>query len=166
TLLLALRRMLDRFPDLEPHPRLIVAGAQGWLSESLFGQVHDLRLSQEVAFVGSVSQEELVWLYNAARFLVFPSLYEGFGLPPLEAMACGTPVIASRAASLPEIVGDGGLLYDPDDTTGMAEGLLDVLTDVPTRAALAEKALAQARRFSWARTAEETLRAYEFAVGR
>ncbi len=123
-------------------------------------------VADRTVFANWVDEADKPALYAGADALLFPSRYEGFGLPPLEAMACGTPVIASRAASLPEIVGDGGLLYDPDDTTGMAEGLLAVLTDGPTRAALAEKALAQARRFSWARTAEETLRAYEFAVGR
>lgn len=130
------------------------------------------RLAQEAGvadrtvFVGWVDEADKPALYAGAEAFLFPSRYEGFGLPPLEAMACGTPVIASNAASLPEIVGDGGLLYDPEDVAGMAAGLAAVLTDDAMRAALAEKALAQARKFSWARTAEETLRAYEIALGR
>jgi glycosyltransferase involved in cell wall biosynthesis len=166
TLLLALRRMLDRFPDLEPHPRLIVAGAQGWLSESLFGQVHDLRLSQEVAFVGSVSQEELVWLYNAARFLVFPSLYEGFGLPPLEAMACGTPVIASNAGAVPEVVGSAGLLVDPQDVDGWAETMARLWSDETLREDLRARGRERAAQFSWERAARETLAVYREALAR
>lgn len=166
TLLLALRRMLDRFPDLEPHPRLIVAGAQGWLSESLFGQVHDLRLSQEVAFVGSVSQEELVWLYNAARFLVFPSLYEGFGLPPLEAMSCGTPVIASNAGAVPEVVGAAGLLVDPQDVDGWAETMARLWSDEALREDLRARGRERAAQFSWERAARETLAVYREALAR
>ncbi len=123
-------------------------------------------VAERTAFVGWVDEADKPALYAGADALLFPSRYEGFGLPPLEAMACGAPVVGSRAASLAEIVGEGGLLYDPDDAAGMGEGLAALLTDAATRAALAEKALAQARRFSWARTAEETLRAYEFALGR
>ncbi len=123
-------------------------------------------VADRTVFANWVDEADKPALYAGAEAFLFPSRYEGFGLPPLEAMACGTPVIASRAASLAEIVGDGGLLYDPDDADGMADGLLAVLTDAATRAALAEKARAQARTFSWARTAEETLRAYEFAMGR
>ncbi len=164
TLLQALRRMLDRFPDLEPHPRLIVAGAQGWLSESLFGQVHDLRLSQEVAFIGPVSQEELVWLYNAARFLVFPSLYEGFGLPPLEAMSCGTPVIASSAGAVPEVVGTAGLLVDPQDVDGWAEAMAKLWADEALRDDLRDRGRERAALFSWERAARETLAVYREAL--
>ncbi len=123
-------------------------------------------VADRTVFVGWVDEADKPALYAGAEAFLFPSRYEGFGLPPLEAMACGTPVIASRAASLPEIVGDGGLLYDADDVAGMAAGLAAVLTDATRRAALAEKALAQARRFSWAWTAQETLRAYETALGR
>jgi len=123
-------------------------------------------VSEQTVFVGWVDETDKPALYSGAEAVLFPSRYEGFGLPPLEAMACGTPVIVSRAASLPEIVGDGGLLYDPDDARGMGDGLTALLTDASMRAALAEKALAQARRFSWARTAEQTFEAYQYAMGR
>ena len=106
-------------------------------------------------------EEDKALLYNAATLFVFPSLYEGFGLPPLEAMACGTPVIAARAASLPEVVGDGGLLIAPDDVAGLAQTILAVLSDPARQAELRARGLAQAARFSWTKTAQETLAVYE-----
>jgi glycosyltransferase involved in cell wall biosynthesis len=130
------------------------------------------RLAEEAGIAGRtvfadwVDEADKPTLYSGAEAVLFPSRYEGFGLPPLEAMACGTPVIASNAASLPEIVGDGGMLYDPDDADGMGEGLAALLAKPAMRAALAEKSLAQARKFSWKRAAEETLQAYNDAMGR
>ena len=123
-------------------------------------------VANQAVFTGWVDEADKPALYSGAEAMLFPSRYEGFGLPPLEAMACGTPVIGSRAASLPEIVGDGGLLYEPDDAAGMGEGLAALLSNPSMRAARAEKALAQAGKFSWARVADETLRAYESAMGR
>jgi glycosyltransferase involved in cell wall biosynthesis len=165
-LLRAFRQMLDRYPDLDPHPRLIIAGEQGWLSESVFGLVHELRLGQEVAFIGPVSADEVVWLYNAARFFVFPSLYEGFGLPPLEAMACGTPVIASNAGAVPEVVGPAGRLLDPQDVDGWAEAMAMLWSDQAQRDELRARGLERAAQFSWKGAAQETLVVYQEAVAR
>lgn len=123
-------------------------------------------IAGRTVFTGWTDESDKPALYSGAEAVLFPSRYEGFGLPLLEAMACGTPVIVSRAASLPEIVGAGGLLYDPDDASGMGEGLAALLTNPSMRAALAEKALAQSRTFSWQRAAEATFRAYEYAIGR
>jgi glycosyltransferase involved in cell wall biosynthesis len=117
--------------------------------------------STAVRFLGFVPEEDKALLYNAATLFVFPSRYEGFGLPPLEAMACGTPVIAARAASLPEVVGDGGLLIAPDDVAGLAQAMLAVLSDPARQAELRARGLAQAARFSWAQTARETLAVYD-----
>ncbi|RLC64064.1 MAG: glycosyltransferase family 1 protein, partial [Chloroflexi bacterium] len=103
--------------------------------------------------------------YRGAVAFVFPSRYEGFGLPPLEALACGTPVVGSAAASLPEVVGDAGVLLPPDDAEGMAEALIQLATDEVFRARLSRRALAQAARFSWERTARETLSAYREVGG-
>ena len=164
TLLRAFRAMMDRHPDLEPHPRLVIAGEQGWLSESVFGLVHELHLSQEVAFIGRVSPEELLWLYNAARLLAFPSLYEGFGLPPLEAMSCGTPVIATRAGSVPEVVGEASLLVDPQDVEGWAETIARLWSDEALQGTLRARGLERATHFSWERAAQETLAIYREAV--
>ena len=164
TLLRAFRRMMERYPDLDPHPRLVIVGEQGWLSEEVFGLLQELRLAQEVAFIGPATSEELVWLYNAARFLAFPSLYEGFGLPPLEAMACGTPVVASTAGALPEVVGEAGLLLDPLDVEGWAEAMARLWSDESLRRTLREKGLERAALFSWKRAAQETLAVYREAM--
>jgi len=163
-LLRAFRLMMDRYPDLEPHPRLVIAGAQGWLSESVLSLVNELRLSQETAFIGTVSAEELLWLYNAARFLAFPSFYEGFGLPPLEAMSCGTPVVATNAGSVPEVVDTAGLLVDPHDVEGWAEAMARLWGDAALRQDLRARGLERAARFSWERAAQETLAVYGEAV--
>ena len=162
----AFARVAARVPDA----RLVVAGRLPARDTPFTPDPRRLAreagVEDRTVFAGWVDEADKPALYAGADVFLFPSRYEGFGLPPLEAMACGTPVIASDAASLPEIVGDAGLLYQPDDWAGMGEGLLAILTDAAMRAALAEKALAQARKFSWARTAEETLRAYESALGR
>jgi glycosyltransferase involved in cell wall biosynthesis len=120
--------------------------------------------TQFVRFIGFVDEEDKPALYRGAVALIFPSRYEGFGLPPLEAMACGTPVVGSDVSSIPEVVGDGGVLLPPDDVEGMAEALIRLATDEGFRADLSRRALAQAARFSWERTARETLAAYQEAA--
>lgn len=114
-------------------------------------------IEQHVRFIGFVAEADKPALYRGAAAFIFPSRYEGFGLPVLEALACGTPVVGSSAASLPEIVGDGGLLFPPDDAEGMAGALIRLTTSDIFRAELSRRALAQAARFSWERTARETL---------
>jgi glycosyltransferase involved in cell wall biosynthesis len=113
-----------------------------------------------VRFAGESSEAALLALYRSATALVYPSRYEGFGLPLLEAMACGTPVIAARTSSIPEVVGDAGLLLHPDDEPGWIEAIERVLDDTPYATELGESGLARARTFSWRRTAEETARVY------
>ncbi|MBN1179119.1 MAG: glycosyltransferase family 4 protein, partial [Anaerolineae bacterium] len=113
-----------------------------------------------VRFPDPVAEADKPAVYRGAAAFVFPSRYEGFGLPPLEAMACGVPVVGSQAASLPEVVGDGGVLLPPDDAAGMAGALIQLATDSSFHAALRRRALAQAARFSWEHTARETLAAY------
>jgi glycosyltransferase involved in cell wall biosynthesis len=117
-----------------------------------------------VQFVGFVDEEDKPALYRGAVAFIFPSRYEGFGLPPLEALACGTPVVGSDAASIPEIVGDAGVLLSPDDAGGMAGALIQLATDEHFRAELSRRAVAQVARFSWERAAQETLAAYRDAV--
>jgi glycosyltransferase involved in cell wall biosynthesis len=123
--------------------------------------VEELGIGEEVVFTGWVEEEDKPALYSGALAFVFPSLYEGFGLPPLEAMSCGVPVIASNRASLPEVVGDGGLLFDPEDAEGLAYAIELLLSDEALRAELQRKALAQSARFSWKRCALETLAVYQ-----
>jgi glycosyltransferase involved in cell wall biosynthesis len=111
-----------------------------------------------------VPNEELVYLYNAAKLFVFPSFYEGFGLPPLEAMACGTPVIASNVSSLPEVVGDAGILVDPNDVEALTVAMWRVLSDENLQREMRDKGLKRAATFSWKRAAQETLAVYRRVV--
>ncbi len=118
-----------------------------------------------VQFTGWVAEEDKPALYSSATAFLFPSLYEGFGLPPLEAMACGTPVIVSDASSLPEIVGEAGLQIDPDMPSAWAEAIRAVVTDASRRAEMSAHGIARAAQFSWTRAAQETLAAYRLAMG-
>ena len=133
---------------------------------------HPRRLARErgvdrrcVHFPGFVAQGDEPALYRGATAFIFPSRYEGFGLPPLEAMACGTPVVGSDAASLPEVVGDGGMLFGPHDAEGMAQALIRLVRDAAFRADLSRRALRQASRFSWQHTARQTMAAYDDVAG-
>jgi len=128
-------------------------------------QARSLGLRSEwVRFIGWVAEEDKPALYRGAVAFLFPSRYEGFGLPPLEALACGTPVVGSDAASLPEVVGDAGVLVDPDDAEGMAGAVIQLAEDPAFHAELRRRALAQAAHFSWERTAHATLEAYRAAA--
>lgn len=150
---------------------LVIAGKRGWLYEEIFATVRRLGLEGRVLFPGYVPEEDLPALLSGATAFVLPSLYEGFGLPVLEAMACGTPVIAATTSSLPEVVGDAGLLVDPLDSEALAAALQRVLTDADPstplraslRAELRQQGLARARLFSWPRCARETLAVLEAA---
>lgn len=146
------------------HP-LVIAGR---LPDTTNGFFHDprriarqLEVEDVVRFIGEVAEEDLPALYQGATAFLYPSRYEGFGLPALEALACGVPVVGSNAASIPEIVGDAGSLVNPDDARSMAGALIGVITQGDLRVTLAERAVAQASRFSWEQTARETIAAYE-----
>lgn len=144
---------------------LVVVGGKGWLYERVFMTLERLRFTEEqVHLVGTVPSRQLADYYGCATCLVMPSLYEGFGLPALEAMACGTPVVVSNVSSLPEIVGDSGLQVSPEDVEGLAEALIRLLADHELRRKLGEMALRRAASFSWDRTARETLAVYQRAV--
>ena len=114
---------------------------------------------------GPLTDADLPALYSAADLFVFPSLYEGFGLPPLEAMACGAPVVCSNAASLPEVVGDAAVTVDPYDVEALAQAMHRVLTDSVVRDDLRAKGLARAAQFTWERTAQETMKVYQSVLG-
>jgi glycosyltransferase involved in cell wall biosynthesis len=143
---------------------LVVAGRKGWLYEEIFETVERLQLSSWVRFVEAPPVEDLVGLYNAAQLLVLPSFYEGFGLPALEAMQCGTPVVVSDRASLPEVVGQAGLLVDPDDPADIARACERVVRDVDLQRALYAAGLKRAAKFNWRATANQTLVAYQAAL--
>jgi len=156
-LLRAFRLLLDNY---HPKVKLVLAGEKGWLFEEVYQLADTLKLGEDALFLGRVKTEELLWLYNAAKALVAPSLYEGFGLPPLEAMACGTPVITSNISALPEVVGDAGMLVDPQDVEDISVAIWRILGDDQLRASLVEKGFKRAAVFSWDKAAQETLALY------
>jgi glycosyltransferase involved in cell wall biosynthesis len=147
-----------------PQLQLAVAGPTGWMSEGIVALPGELGIADRVKFLGRVP--DLAALYNGAAAFVYPSLYEGFGLPPLEAMACGAPTIAADATSLPEVVGDAGLLVRPDRPTEIADALERVLTNPTLQADLSARGLRRAAEFSWTHTAELYLAAIRAAVKR
>jgi len=145
--------------------RLVIAGAAGWKNAEVRQEVERLGLAELVTFVGYVDARDLPALYGAATAFVFPSLFEGFGLPPLEAMACGAPVICSDAASLPEVVGDAAILFDPCSEHELARALRRVLDDADLRATLRAAGLARGALFPRERATRQTLEVYREAVG-
>lgn len=145
-------------------PDLVLAGSRGWLYQDLFRIIEEHGLRPHVLLPGYVDGREQPLWYNAAAVFAYPSLYEGFGLPPLEAMACGTPVVASNASSLPEVVGEAGLLVPPLDETALASNLRRVLENDELAARLREAGRERAAQFSWRRMARETLQCYEEAA--
>jgi len=147
-----------------PLPPLVLAGGKGWGYEAIFAAVERLGLGQAVLFPGFVPHGELPLWYSAADVFVYPSLYEGFGLPVLEALACGTPVITSNVSSLPEVAGEAGLLVDPADANALAEALRRVWGDADLRQAMRTRGLAQAARFSLAALGRQTRNVYQEAV--
>ena len=158
-------RLVEAFARIrDGRVRLVLAGGKGWLYDELFATVEALDLSEEVIFPGYVMSDELPLWYNAATVLAYPSVYEGFGLPVLEAQACGTPVLTAHASSLPEVAGDAALLVDPCDVEALAAGLHRLLTDETLRRQLRERGLAHAKQFSWPRAAQETARVYRRAL--
>ena len=146
-----------------PPPVLVLAGKRGWLYDSLFAQVRAAGLDWQVIVPGYVEQADLPALISGAAVFALPSLYEGFGLPALEAMACGTPLVAARASSLPEVVDEAGLLVPPTDPVLWTNALEAVLTDRSLATRLAGAGLARAAQFSWTRAARDTLRVLEEA---
>ena len=154
---------LLRESGVEPPP-LVLAGGAGWQTDAIFRTVEELRLKDRVRFIGYVDGGDLPALYTLASVFVFISLYEGFGLPLLEAMACGTPSVASRASSLGEVAGDAALPVDPLDVETIAAAMKEALENEPTRERLRQRGLARAAQFSWRRCAEETLAVYREAV--
>jgi glycosyltransferase involved in cell wall biosynthesis/ubiquinone/menaquinone biosynthesis C-methylase UbiE len=140
---------------------LVIAGGKGWLNDNLSQVAGDLGIAERVKFLGYVREADLRVLYSAAKLFVYPSIYEGFGLPPLEAMACGAPVITSNTSALPEVVGDAALLIDPKDCKALYQAMQRVLADDALRLRMRQQSLARAALFSWERTAAETLAVYE-----
>lgn len=159
-----LLRLIDAFAQVPDPYILVLAGKKGWLYADILRRADSLGIGHRVVFPGYVPDEDLPALLSGARLFAFPSLYEGFGLPVLEAMACGVPVVCSNASSLPEVVGDAALLVPPTDTEALAAAMNRALTDDDLRHGLIERGLEQARRFTWRRCAEQILATLEEAA--
>jgi len=157
-----LARVIEAFARVAAAPafsgvQLVLAGKKGWLYDDLFAQVERMGLPGRVIFPGYVEDADLAPLLSGALAFVFPSLYEGFGIPVLEAGACGVPVITSNTSSLPEIAGEAALLVDPHDVDAIAEAMTRLVTDGALRAELSRRGLVNVQRFSWEKCARETL---------
>jgi glycosyltransferase involved in cell wall biosynthesis len=139
-------------------PQLVIAGKRGWLTEAIERRAAELGVGDRVVFAGYLPDDDVPALLSGALAFVFPSLYEGFGMPVLEAMACGAPVLAANTSSLPEVAGDAALLVDPTDSGAIAAGLARLAGDAALRAELRERGLARAAQFTWDRCATETLK--------
>lgn len=147
------------------HVHLVLAGGQGWMADAIFATIEQYDLGATVYLPGYVPADELPLWYNAAEAFVYPSVFEGFGMPVLEALACGTPVLVSDVSSLPEAAGDAGLRLPPDDVPAWTNALTQVIGDAAWRAESRAQGLAHAAQFTWARTAAQTVASYRRALG-
>ncbi|HEY1292572.1 MAG TPA: glycosyltransferase family 1 protein [Chloroflexota bacterium] len=165
-----LNRLMDAFAELKeranvpPNLKLVLAGGKGWLYDDIFEHHADSPVRGDILLPGFVSDDLLPAIYSAAEALAFPSLYEGFGLPILEAMACGTPVVASRASCLPEVAEGAALLIDPTNIEGLTGALELVLLDADLRARLIAQGLERAGQYTWTRAAEQLLGVYRMVA--
>jgi glycosyltransferase involved in cell wall biosynthesis len=156
--------LVRAFAELTEHtnlrPQLVIAGRKGWLTEELFALIEQTDLSKRILFTGYISDEDLAALYSSCRVCVYPSLYEGFGLPPLEAMSCGAPVITSRIPVIMETVGDAARLVEPTNVRELADTIADLFGSDEERARLSSIGRVRAAEFTWERTARLTLDVY------
>jgi glycosyltransferase involved in cell wall biosynthesis len=151
----------ENIPDLY----LVLTGTKGWNYNAIFSEINsNPSLKNRIILTGFVPDEDLAPLYSGALAFVYPSFYEGFGLPPLEAMQCGVPVITSNTSSLPEVVGDAGLMVDPKDSDGLCQGIVDLYKQPSLRESMSQKSLIQAQKFSWENCTKQTISGYKTAV--
>ncbi|MCA1594639.1 MAG: glycosyltransferase family 4 protein, partial [Acidobacteria bacterium] len=166
-----LARLIGAYADLRRErssdklPQLVLVGKKAWLYGQTLRALEERGVSDSTILTGYVSEGDLPALYTGALCFVYPSYFEGFGLPPLEAMQCGTPVITGNLTSLPEVVGDAGLLVDPHDTEALGRAIARLIDDQNLRAELRAKGLERARLFNWHETARQTLKAYQRTTG-
>ncbi|MCF6245785.1 MAG: glycosyltransferase family 4 protein [Desulfobacula sp.] len=147
------------------HLKFVIAGSKGWLIDELYDYVDsNMQLRKNVIFTGYIPDLNLSAIYGGAMAFLYPSLYEGFGLPPLEAMQCGTPVITSNSSSLPEVIGDAGIMVDPNDEDALCQAMVDIAKTKSLRSDLSQKGLERSAFFSWDKCVDETIRAYHFAL--
>ena len=160
-----LERLIEAYSLLlkkdENVPRLVMAGGKGWLNSNIYQKVVELKLEKYVQFTKYIPDEDLCPLINGATAFVFPSIYEGFGMPPLEAMACGVPVVCSKEASLPEVVGDCAVMTDAYDPQSIADGMYRIYSDKALAEELRVRGLQRAKEFTWHRFSEKLHGIYE-----
>jgi glycosyltransferase involved in cell wall biosynthesis len=161
----ALLHAFASLPPKEPAVKLVLVGRQGWMYNQTLQLVDSLGLAERVHFTGYVDQVDVPRVYNLAEMAVYPSLYEGFGFPVLEAMACGTPVITSNVSSLPEIAAGAGVLVPAGDVPALATAIADLLSDPHERQRLSALGLERAAQFTWERTAAQTMKVYAQVLG-
>lgn len=150
--------LLRAFKGLKTDCNLVIIGKPGWKFEKIFASINDLKLGNRVKILGYVKDEDLPYLYNGAEIFVFPSIYEGFGLPVLEALACGTPVICSNSSSLPEVGGDAVIYFNPNSADELVTKVNQLLTDNELKKLLIQKGLNRVKLFTWDKTAQKTWR--------
>lgn len=164
-----LERLIKAYAELvnrrQNVPQLVLAGGKGWYYDSIFQMVDTYHLKEKVIFTGYVEQKDSPLLMSGAIAFVFPSLYEGFGMPPLEAMACGTPVITSKTTSLPEVVGDAGILIDPEDIEELSDAMEQMMDNEELREKLKKAGQKRAEKFTWKKSAEILMGVYRSALG-
>ncbi len=160
-----IRRLIGAFcslpRDIRDNYQLVIAGGKGWLSSDIYRTVTDMGMESRIQFLGYVPEPDLPWLYCGATCFIYPSLYEGFGLPPLEAMAAGIPVIASNTSSMPEVLGNAGILVDPGSEEDIGSSVIKVLSNSDLRREMSNKGISRSALFSWEKTAAQTLKVYE-----
>ena len=152
---------LCREGNIQPLPLLVIVGKRGWLYGETLEAAANSHIRERILFTDYVSEDDLPALYAGATCFVYPSYFEGFGIPPLEAMRCGTPTITSDRTCFPEIIGDGGLMFDPFDERAIRDAIVKVFSDPKLRAELKENGIKRASLFDWKETARQTLRVYE-----
>lgn len=140
--------------------KLVIAGVKGWLYDEVFEKVETSKFKNDIIFTGFINEEDKFYLYNLAQVFVYPSFFEGFGLPPLEAMACGLPTIVSNKSSLPEVVGQGAIMIDPSNTDEIAFAMKEILENKDLNNHLRKQGIKQAQQFNWDKTAEEFLKLF------
>jgi glycosyltransferase involved in cell wall biosynthesis len=162
-------RLLRAFASIQKeHPTLtlVIAGKKGWMYQEIFDSVSELGMTDKVSFLGYIEESDKPFLISGSQLFAYPSLYEGFGIPVLEALACGVPTITSNLSSMPEVAGDAALLVDPYSIQDIAAAMKQLLESPSVREAFSKKAIVHASSFSWSRTAEETFAVYNVAVRR
>ncbi len=158
------QRLIQAFAQLKTEHTLVLAGGIGWQAEAILAEAKQPALKNKVTLPGFIADEDLPALYSAADLFAYPSLYEGFGLPVLEAMACGTPIVTANTSALPEVTGQAGLLVDPLDVSAITQAMTDILTNHSLHEYLSQKGRVQAANFTWKNTAKELVNLYQFLL--